>query len=448
MTMSNESLSDNISLRPFLNSFLRDYSSEVDFVNNEHFLFESNEGTYRVNFKEFSILGAHQYEMPIYLNEKAIAPIEFVDAIASNFSKGEYRNQFIQKFINSKKNIEQILEFNSSSFIENYLNSENYLFLGHPFHPYPKCKMGMNDEDILKYSPEFSPMVHLVWIEVNKELISDKEVVEKLRPLMDFDLKDHNNKIYLPMHPWQLENIKASKDFDESSILSQKRGENAFHVQSSMRTLYHEESPFILKFSMDITLTNSVRHLQLEESIRGSQIESVLRKEAIADQYKNFDVLYEPFGFGLKSHSGKVLRNTTVQIRENFNKDIDLENTFLLAGLCEVNPFSNKSKLDEVVENLAQENKCEVKIARRMWFNSFLNNIVDPFLKLACNDGVLLGAHMQNIIIEQEDNLAKKVIFRDCQGTGFSTHGYEKYSPKYDFIKKDNGNILSETECK
>lgn len=446
MTTDYNRLSDMISLRPFLNSFLRDYSSEVSLDGQEYFQFKTNEGTYKIFFKKFSFLGAHEYELPIYLNEKEVSPFEFVNAVVSHFSNSEHIDQFMQKLNSSMENIKQIFEFNKSATIENYIDSENLLLLGHPFHPYPKCKMGMKASDLIKYAPEFSPKVHLEWIEIDERFISDKSVLDKLRSLALFDLGEVSSKCYVPMHPWQLENIVKSQDFDDSMILSKQTGRNAFHVQSSMRTLYHEDSPFILKFSMDLTLTNSIRHLQSEESIRGSQIESVLRQEGIANKYENFEVLYEPFYLGLKSQAGEVLPNTIVQFRENFGKEIDLDQTFLLASLCEINPLTNQSKLDSLIGQVALDKNCETKLAKRIWFNQFLTNIIDPFLKLACNDGVLLGAHLQNIIVQMQASLPKTVIFRDCQGTGFSKLGYEAYSAKYDFIKNSRGNILDQDD--
>lgn len=271
---------------------------------------------------------------------------------------------------------------------------------------------------------------------MEESILDDKTIFESIGKLAEFDLGDLGGKKYLPMHPWQLKNILQNEDLDKSLILSQRIGHHDFEVQSSMRTLYNENAPYILKFSMDLTLTNSVRHLQVDEAIRGSQIESVLRKENIAAKYEDFTVLYEPFCIGLKSKQNKVLENTIVQLRENIKSEHDLENTFLLASLCEINPITNTSKLDDLLEHIKKNHKCSLKLAQRIWFQSFLEKVVDPFFKLACNDGVLLGAHMQNIIIETKDGQVLKTIFRDCQGTGFTEEGYKKYSKKFNFIKK------------
>ena len=52
----------------------------------------------------------------------------------------------------------------------------------------------------------------------------------------------------------------------------------------------------------------------------------------------------------------------------------------------------------------------------RLWFQHFLKAAVDPFLALATNHGILLGAHLQNILIGLE-KMAQKVsilgIFRE-----------------------------------
>lgn len=450
MQIDNNTLSQQKTLNVFLNSFVRDYQLDERLNLDEKLKIKLKEGELEVDFEQKSILGNNSFGKNLKLNQKVITYDQIITLIGNNFTDKKNQKQFQKNIENSQQNITAILEANQNYAINNYIDSEKKLLLGHPFHPYPKCKMGMELKDIKKYSPEFKGELNLVWIEIDPEMIktnlSITDLREQLSSLVKFDLGNIKDKFYIPMHPWQWDNLQKNKKIDQSKIKGTIQGSHSFNVLSSMRSVFHENSPYILKFSMDIVLTNSVRHLQYEEAVRGKQIETILRGEKICDQYQSFNIQYEPFFFSLVDVEGRPLVESMVQVRENFTAEAELDNHFVLATLCERNPFTNQSKIYGWIKELNLLNKNNERLSQKTWFNAFLENIIKPFIQLACNDGVLLGAHMQNIIIEVKDNIPRSVTYRDCQGTGFSEYGFEKYSSKYPFIGKENGNILNVDE--
>ena len=81
-------------------------------------------------------------------------------------------------------------------------------------------------------------------------------------------------------------------------------------------------------------------------------------------------------------------------------------------------------------------------IDAREWFSLYLKNVLDPFIMAQANYGILFGAHQQNIIVQLNDSYPCGVIFRDCQGTGYTRFGYEKMRTQISSLDIQNGNVL------
>lgn len=426
--MSNEALANLVSLTHFMNSFLRDYWSDDRVSFKEDVILTLEEGKLFIPIIKRSLLGSHKYEGKIFLNENEISFLIFSQLILKNFNLSSDENNFTQKVINSRDNLLEILNFDRRKWGCSYLDSEQELLYGHPFHPYPKAKWGMSHSELKQYAPEFSSKFNILWISIESTIftsnISLDEYRRKISSLLKFDnIKIVENEIYVPMHPWQWEKIRNKLDL--TMVNKVFRGENFFYPLSSMRTLYNDKSPFQIKFSMDVTLTNSVRHLQMEECYRGVQIEKIFRQENIVSLIKNFSIQCEPFFVSLLGKDGTKLNETIVQFRENSKM---VKKTILLSSLCE-----SKLELNDRLE-------------RKKWLGKFLKNILKPFFELQIKHGILLGAHMQNILVELDGNdYPESVIYRDCQGSGFSQKGVQLYLKYFPNIEKAK-NILAEDD--
>ena len=456
--MSPKTISQQYSMKAFLNSYLRDYAEERGVVigNNIIELPLGDAEFLKIELEKFSLLGSHKYTGRIWFcskqKEKEIEFDELVALLANTHGSDCGVDSFMANVQNSRYNLELILKQRLSDFSTelDYLKSEQSLILGHPFHPYPKCKKGMEKADVEKYSPEFQKSIHLFWIacaEGTYILDSDETCGVSFEDIAFFDIGDESSHIkkenyrLLPMHPWQWCRLR-SKKFIENKIKNKEiielgYGKNEWHALSSLRTLYCDGAPAQLKFSMDVTLTNSIRHLQQKEAVRGIQISKVLRdvsKESVGD----LEVLSEPSFAGIASTEGIVIPETIVQVRQN----LDWKNSFLLATLVEENPFKGFSYLKEKISTL----NMNYEVAAKKWFGEFLSVVARPLLTLASEEGVLLGAHMQNIIVQMSYSLPVKAIYRDCQGSGFSKRAYEKLSLKHPHISPKNGNILGDED--
>ncbi len=424
---------NQISLNHFLNSFLRDFNSDERVEINSRVRIILIQGIVTIPFKRKSFLGSHQFEYEIKLNDSQIDLFSLATLISKNFSQDEdeHSNDFARDVENSKRNIEQILTNNENiqRINRDYLSSEQSLYFGHPFHPYPKLKKGMSNSEQEKYAPEFKTKFNLIWLKVPKKRfysnIKTSQYQKEIKNLISFDLAQGHDQILVPMHPWQWDKIKDH--YTDVEVYSQ--GTHHFSPLSSMRTLYHRDSPFQIKHSLSVTLTNSMRHLQEREVRRGAELSAIIENENYNLKKYKIALQYERFFVGLINDDGVVDEASFVQFRENnIRTKSENERHMLLSSLCE-----------RGFDHLSKAKKIE-------WFESLLSNVIKPFLDLYSDYGVLLGAHLQNIIVEMNTGLPQSVVFRDCQGTGFSLTAYEKLKDKYDFLSKDNGNILDENE--
>jgi len=432
--MEHVDLANNVSLNHFMNSFLRDFNSDLRVKVDPSVQLFLEQGIIKIEFDKESLIGSHKFKNEILLNDSVISLNLLAQLIFKNFSshpKGDFIG-FAHKVIQSQKNIKNYLDFSKdisrdNSYFENtYLNSEQSMIYGHPFHPYSKLKMGMSEMDQQKYSPEFKCKFNLVWVCVPKTRFYSNFTVDQYKQmtkeLIEFDSIEHTNQIVVPLHPWQWDNIKEKY----SDIQIYKIGRAEFSPLSSMRTLYNEKSKYQLKYSLDIVLTNSKRHLQLNEITRGADLNEILLKEKLNIEESNLKIQAEPFFVGFKDDYGNVDTASFVQFRENtFVQDNDLNNYSLLSTLCE-----------KGFEDINEAQKLE-------WFRHFLENVIKPFLDIYSQHGILLGAHLQNIIIKQVKGFPQSVIFRDCQGTGVTLFAFEKWRFKYKKLSIENGNVLN-----
>ncbi len=441
-------VANKFSLRSFVNSLIRDFNTDNRVIVDDKLKLLLSEGEVSIPFEKKSSLGAHSYESKIQLNSDDISFQEFVRIVARNFSASPNVDVFCKRVIDSRNNIANILKFNIDDSVSSYLESEKKLFFGHPFHPYPKCKEGMKENDLTCFSPEFKGEFRLTWIRVKaKDLISSLDsynLKKEIAFLIEKDLPGvaiSEDEVLLPYHPWQLERL-LEKDILPPQFEILGKGKLLYSSLSSMRSVFNSVSPFQMKYSMDIRLTNSIRHLKSNETLRGRHLYLLLKNEEIIKSDSRLQLLNEPFSVALKNSDGDIYDESVIQFRENFSETKRKTNKYLLSTLCEQRVDTGKTHLSEIIERDSENHR----LSQKVWFNNFLQNVICPYLDLAHGYGILLGAHMQNIIVELDEGRPVGSIFRDCQGTGYTKKSFEQYLKKYPFLEGQRGNILSEED--
>lgn len=420
-----------------------------------------------IELEYYSTLGKHQYSSKHYLNsspiniEKSLNWMIDFSCERLNQTSIEQIQSFKDRVKQSQENIKTFLTEIGDEVEKNYkrkldfIQSESLLILGHSFHPYPKAREGFSTEDFKKYSPEYSEGFSVAWAVADEGIIFEKHQenfnskwIEEIAKecLGDQRVKDliKENKEIIPIHPWQLNHIRSNQLIEDL----ERRGKLIFINEdstvkwfstSSIRSIYSKDSKYMLKFSMSLRLTNSIRHLQQVEVDRGIQVTDVFEtKEGIELQKKwpNFKVLQEPAYAAFKNSNDGTMLESIVSCRLNPFINGTEKSAILLASLNQISP-SGASYLDQYTGRDSKDYYTN-------WFKNFCKNVISPLLDAQANFGIFLGAHQQNIILELDNNgLPISTYFRDCQGTGYSEEGFRKYSPFSNEMALDNGNILT-----
>ncbi len=459
------------SLASFCNSLLREAGhlglncsispDKVEFTN------KSNQRL-SLPLKRFSKLGRHQYQIT-QGQLPAQESIEWlIDATAEAMGEVslQKRNEFLSRVTASNMALQKILAACQDRFKELYhkrdislIDSESLLYAGHSFHPYPKNRGGLEDQDFESYSPEYGNEFKLHWavvaaknfhelrathyqkdwiLEILKSNLTSDFFKAHIGPALEQGMK------ILPIHPWQVKHLRENsrvRELIESGALRLLEGDERpmWRATSSVRSIYSAHLPSMLKFSLSMRLTNSIRHLQEVEVVRGMQVHDVLhtkKGQEFQKLHPEFSVLFEGAFAALKDISGKLIIESIVVARDNpFTKENSLR-SHVLATLNQRGP-SGRYYL-EAAYNL----KAPAEL--RVWFKQFLKVVLAPLIDAQSNYGIYLGAHQQNIVLTLgEDGMPKKSYFRDCQGTGYSELGHSLYSSECKSLVRENGNILT-----
>ncbi|WP_257295039.1 IucA/IucC family siderophore biosynthesis protein [Endozoicomonas sp. YOMI1] len=410
-----------------------------------------------VFISHFSITGRHQFLMPVILSSPAKAtttPITFMEAVQLLVtgdilwqSDQQTRRHFLQRVHHSVNNIETNLSIRQSS-LDDIFNgpgefqaSEQSLLTGHSVHPCPKSRDQFSQDDAARYMPEFGSSFQLHWFAIDSCLLDADSVhslsfSELTRQLAEEDknfpaailLATPEHQTLLPAHPWQAQQWLKSNYMrqliQEKKLVDYGLKGSDWRATSSVRSIHASHASFMLKYSLSVKLTNSVRHLLPKEVIRGKEIHQVKYRTSIGTEmrqrYPDFEVITEPAHGAIKGPDGQILPETMMVLRENpFNNPQALRATELLASLTQDNP-NGASRLVSLIRKLADTEQLSPEIIALRWFNQYLSTVVEPLMIGQSDFGLLFGAHQQNLLITLKQGYPWKVYFRDCQGTGYS----------------------------
>lgn len=337
-----------------------------------------------------------------------------------------------------------------------FLEAEQALFSGHSIHPCPKDRGNMDNEDAQRYAPEYGATFPLAWYSIAREHLFHRDT-EGLDPAHGVDAlletepaADHlrarlpTGHCLLPCHPFQHRQWQACAALaplrDAGSLCYLGEGAAHWRATSSLRAIYCESAPWMLKFSLSVWLTNSQRHLQREEVVRGAELCRVLDSAPVREWRRNrprFEVLREPIAAGIRGSDGEPLPETLVVWRDNPFRGNGTGNTEVLATLLQDDPRSGESRLSQRLHQagLDASTTCD-------WFRRYLDVAVAPLLEAQSHFGILFGAHQQNLVLKLDGVWPETLFFRDCQGTGFTSLAPQRLGDELGSLAEDSENLL------
>ena len=320
-----------------------------------------------------------------------------------------------------------------------FVESEQALLLGHPLHPTPKSRSEMSPSERRSYSPELRSTFRLRWLAARPEVVrhgsatgtpAPRLVEEMLRAdpatdnaRLDAMLAGLGDRVLLPAHPWELAHLR---DGDEVALMFQRADlvdlgplGSPVTPTTSVRTVYQAGWPWQLKFSLHVSVTNSLRVTlpkELDRAVEAYRFrESALGEEAarIAPAFAYVD---DP-AYLTVVFAGRVLDGFSVLLRQNRWPAGSTADVTSVTSLCQDHPFGGPSRLQAIVQRLADARGVPVHEAGRAWFERFCEVAVVSLVRLYLDAGLCFESHQQNTLLELDaDGLPQRCVYRDSQG--------------------------------
>ncbi|PLR82023.1 IucA/IucC family siderophore biosynthesis protein [Bacillus canaveralius] len=370
----------------------------------------------------------------------------FLEEIIQNNVTGSYTSQFIHELLETLVKDHQSKQFQVDQIPEQdkyYEVLESHMVDGHPYHPSYKSRIGFSLADNFDYGPEFNQEVSIYWVAVNEQLIdvntlkkmSFEEIIkhhvtneDKYRFLQVLKEKgcEEKNYVFLPAHPWQLENKILSlfvQQLIDKDIVILGTANSTYRVQQSIRSLSHRENaeaPYI-KFPLSITNTSTSRilahHTTQNAPLISDWLNKIIQDDSLLKKEK-FQILREVMGISFRYDKLNPIQYDMTYgtlgaiFRENVSTYLeDNEEAWPL------NALSHTQKNGEPFIKAAIE-----QYGVEAWSEALIKVVTFPIIHLLFAHGIALESHAQNIILVVENNFPKRMIIKDL-------HDGVRYTP-------------------
>jgi siderophore synthetase component len=311
-----------------------------------------------------------------------------------------------------------------------YIDSEQSLVFGHPFHPAPKSRQGFADADLRRYSPELGARFSLHYFAVRGEDIVQQsllgqrceEVVAACGPAVEPGF------VAVPVHPWQAGHLLAHPLVQQAIGDGRMRYLGAhgepFHATSSVRTLYQPGNPYFYKFSLNVRLTNCVRKnawYELEGAIEVSRIMRALLP-GLQRAFAGLEVLEEPafLSVDLRAadpvHNRELLEGFGMILRRNVEELLRPGVTPLLAGALFGNHGYGELRLRHLLGDIAAREHSTLASVTERWFSDYIEQLMYPVLHCYFAHGLVFEPHLQNVLIGLQNGCPRQLFLRDFEG--------------------------------
>lgn len=375
------------------------------------------------------------------LNFSAVAMVSLLLEELVQQSEGRVdAASLVVRWIQSRDALQQFLNIRAEDFDalvqveQGFIASEQALILGHSMHPAPKSRTGFVHEDWQKYSPEACGQTQLHYWLVAPEYIAEGTALEQVFSIqLKQEIKWHLSESeletlaayahykLLPLHPWQARYLQSKVWFKslKAKLKIIDLGEKAwiFSPTTSVRTLASFNAPWMLKPSLSVMITNSIRVNLAKECHRGEMTHRLWHSElgqSILKQCPTLKAVNDPAWIALQL-DGEIIDETICIVRDQpFTPE---QQVTCIASLCQDHPVEERNRFNALFDQIAFQQKLEdkAKIAHD-WFKTFLNISLNPLMYVYHRYGMAFESHQQNVLVELKDGWPQWLWLRDNQG--------------------------------
>ncbi|MCY1511135.1 IucA / IucC family protein [compost metagenome] len=309
---------------------------------------------------------------------------------------------------------------------DSLLRSEQHQVWGHALHPTPKSREGVSLDALLACSPEVGACFALHWFRVDPTLVRHQGSDPRgtLRQLSGRD------DLY-PCHPWEVQRILANPLVQRAQAqgLMEYLGAQglALYPTSSVRTLYHPDLDYFLKFSVHVRLTNCVRKnawYELDSAVALTRLLTPIMDE-LAEARPGFELMPEPAASTLDlSALGDLeeAREVTECFGILYRRNLDAASRAAFQPQVAMALFTwdlhGNSVCRQRVHQCAERLGLSQANAALLWLERYADLLLGGVLHCLFRHGVVLEPHLQNTVLGfDDDGLPSRVWVRDLEGT-------------------------------
>ena len=375
------------------------------------------------------------------LNFSAVAMVSLLLEELVQQSEGRVdAASLVERWIQSRDALQQFLNIRAEDFDalvqvkQSFIESEQALILGHSMHPAPKSRTGFVHEDWQKYSPEACGQTQLHYWLVAPEYIAEGTALEQVFSIqLKQEIKWHLSESeletlaayahykLLPLHPWQARYLQSKVWFKslKAKLKIIDLGEKAwiFSPTTSVRTLASFNAPWMLKPSLSVMITNSIRVNLAKECHRGEMTHRLWHSElgqSILKQCPTLKAVNDPAWIALQL-DGEIIDETICIVRDQpFTPE---QQVTCIASLCQDHPVEERNRFNALFDQIASQQKLNDKAQiAHDWFKTFLNISLSPLMYVYHRYGMAFESHQQNVLVELKDGWPQWLWLRDNQG--------------------------------
>lgn len=328
---------------------------------------------------------------------------------------------------------------------------EQWVVEGHPLHPGAKIKMGLDVEDVIRYSPEWGATPGVAMAAVRKDLVRfvsldgsspadllcrehtglQAHIEQRLRE-RGLDAADYE---LIPLHPWQFEHTLPhlyAGEIERGEIVPIPSFRIRTHALMSFRSLApvqrHGAGKHHIKTCVNVQTTGAVRTISPNSAFNGPTLTRILKEiQEREDQFGGafvileescgvyFDPADQTLSHGERMNLGKNLASI---LRENpENHVLEGEISMPGSGLIAKSPISGKPVAGELIEQYAaQHGISDLDTAAVSFLEAYANVALPGFLTVMSRYGISLEGHLQNSVAVFRAGEPVRMILRDFGG--------------------------------
>lgn len=314
-----------------------------------------------------------------------------------------------------------------------FIESEQSLIFGHPFHPAPKSRQGVSHEDMRRYSPEMGACFPVHYFAVKREYIVQQsllnetcdQIIAAQAPDM---IRQDDEFVCIPTHPWQarylLVHPGVSAAIRSGQIYDLGEAGEPYYPTSSIRTLFNPENPYFYKCSLNIRITNCIRKNAVYELEGALQITQIMRElnPGIQREFPNIQILEEPAFISVDLRSGQTEQDREITegfgviLRQNLTQSLLPGVTPLLAGALFGNHNYGEKYFRDLLAAKRTGSVISYESAAEQWFSSYVAEIMYPVFYCYFAHGIIFEPHLQNVLVGVVDNKLQQIFLRDFEG--------------------------------